>query len=105
MAVTLSEKDKVAHLLRRAGFGARPAELEAYLRLGNSGTLDVLLHPEQLPDQMAAVLRAIGGDYVDLDNLDSVKQWWLYRMVHTQRPLEEKITLFWHNHFATANYK
>ena len=47
----------------------------------------------------------IGGDYIDYNDMGSVSKWWIYRMLHTQRPLEEKMTLFWHNHFATANYK
>ena len=103
----MSERDdvKLAHLLRRAGFGARPDEWQAWRKLGVAGTTESLLHPERTPDNLEAVLQAIGGDYVDFENLDSLKNWWLYRMVHTKRPLEEKITLFWHNHFATANYK
>lgn len=105
MAQSSDERRKLAHLLRRAGFGARPDEWDDYARLGVAGTTERLLHPEAVPDQLAEILKNIGGDYVDFENLDSIKQWWLYRMVHTKRPLEEKMTLFWHNHFATANYK
>ncbi|MBV9865179.1 MAG: DUF1800 domain-containing protein [Abitibacteriaceae bacterium] len=105
MALPSPEKRKLAHLLRRAGFGVRPDEWEEYSRLGLAGTTQRLLHPETVPDNLEAILKSIGGDYVDFENLDSIKQWWLYRMVHTKRPLEEKMTLFWHNHFATANYK
>ncbi|MEO7719440.1 MAG: DUF1800 domain-containing protein, partial [Capsulimonas sp.] len=105
MALSQIETAKMGHLLRRAGFGARPEEWETYARLGVAGTTDALLHPERAPDRLAALLKEIDGDFVDFHNMDSVKMWWLYRIAHTQRPLEEKMTLFWHNHFATANYK
>lgn len=105
MALPSDEKRKLAHLLRRAGFGVRPDEWDEYMRLGLAATTQRLLHPETVPDQLDEIFKSIGGDYVDFDNLDSIKQWWLFRMAHTKRPLEEKMTLFWHNHFATANYK
>ncbi|MBV9848226.1 MAG: DUF1800 domain-containing protein [Armatimonadetes bacterium] len=100
-----AETGRLAHLLRRAGFGSRPDEWTAYAKLGVAGTTDRLLHPETVPDHLAEVMHDIGGDYIDFNSLDSLSKWWLYRMLHTQRPLEEKMTLFWHGHFATANYK
>jgi len=105
MALPSAENARLAHLLRRAGFGARPAEWAAYTRLGLAGSTQQLLHPEDQPDHLKELLGEIYGDFVDFDDINSVRQWWLYRMIHTQRPLEEKMTLFWHNHFATAYYK
>lgn len=105
MAYSPEDQAKLAHLLRRAGFGTRPKERAEFEKRGLTATTDYLLHPEREPDHLASLLEEIGGDYVDLDDLGSIRQWWLYRMVHTRRPLEEKMTLFWHNHFATANYK
>lgn len=105
MALSREDARKLAHLMRRAGFGTRPKEWDDYAKLGVAGTTEILLHPERVPDHLKDVLEAIGGDYVDFDNRDSTRNWWLYRMVHTRRPLEEKMTLFWHNHFATADYK
>ncbi len=102
---SMADTRNLAHLLRRAGFGARPAEWTAYAKLGLAGTTAQLLHPETVADPFPALLSNIQGDYVDFDSLDSIKKWWLYRMSHTPRPLEEKMTLFWHGHFATANYK
>ena len=75
--------------MRLAGFGTRPKEWDDYAKLGVAGTTEVLLHPERVPDHLKDVLDAIGGDYVDFDNRDSTRNWWLYRMVHTRRPLEE----------------
>jgi len=105
MTLNPTDTRKLGHLLRRAGFGARPAEWTEYARLGVAGTTDHLLHPETSPDHMNDVLQDIQGDYVDFDDMGSVKKWWTYRMSHTPRPLEEKMVLFWHGHFATANYK
>lgn len=105
MTHSFTDTRNLAHLLRRAGFGARPAEWTAYSNLGLAGTTHLLLHPEAVADPFPALLSEVQGDYVDFDSLDSIKKWWLYRMSHTPRPLEEKMTLFWHGHFATANYK
>jgi hypothetical protein len=105
MTLSTMETRKLAHLLRRAGFGARPDEWTAYAKLGVAGTTYQLLHPDTVPDPFPTILQDIQGDYVDFDSLDSIKKWWMYRMSHTPRPLEEKMTLFWHGHFATANYK
>ena len=105
MTLNPNETRKLGHLLRRAGFGARPAEWTQYAKLGVAETTNSLLHPEQFPDHMSEVLQDIQGDYVDFDDMGSVKKWWTYRMSHTPRPLEEKMVLFWHGHFATANYK
>jgi uncharacterized protein (DUF1800 family) len=105
MMLSPMDRPKMAHLLRRAGFGARPDEWASYTALGIAGTTERLLHPETVPDHLAEVMQDIGGDYIDFTDLTSITKWWLYRMLHTQRPLEEKMTLFWHGHFATANYK
>lgn len=96
---------QIAHLLRRAGFGASPREWDAFLKLGVAGTTEYLLHPERVEDSMSALQNEVGGDLVDFEEISSIRNWWVYRMTHTKRPLEEKMTLFWHNHFATANYK
>lgn len=105
MAFPNDSNAKLAHLLRRAGFGARPSEWANYQKMGLESATQNLLHPEKTPDHLKALLEEIGGDYVDYNDANSLRQWWLYRMVHTRRPLEEKMTLFWHHHFATAIYK
>ena len=99
---------KIPHLLRRAGFGASPAELASFEALGVNGAASQLLNYEQidnsnLPDQpnitMEFARKPSARETVNL------VWWWIDRMVNTQRPLEEKMTLFWHNHLATAIYK
>jgi uncharacterized protein (DUF1800 family) len=99
-------RSQVAHLLRRAGFGATETELDQYTQLGFDGALDRLLNPEQVDDSATDQLLApLTGDLGDPKKIESAKFWWFNRMLYTQRPLQEKMTLFWHNHFATANSK
>src|SRR5581483_5801044 len=96
---------KVGHLLRRAGFGATPDEITAYAEKGLPATINELVNYEQKPNPVDQTLEVAEGGLLDLSNLEDIQTAWLYRMVHTSRPLEEKMTLFWHGHFATAQYK
>ena len=105
MALSLSERSQLAHLLRRAGFGSRPDEWLEYSELGVAAATQRLLHPETVPDNLEVLLQTIGENFIDFDTLDGVRNWWIFRMAQSRRPLEEKMTLFWNNHFATANYK
>jgi uncharacterized protein (DUF1800 family) len=104
-----SERARVAHLLRRAGFGASEAELDEYTALGFAGALERLLNPEQVDDSATdAQLASLALDTADPEarkKIEAAKFWWFNRMLLTRRPLQEKMTLFWHTHFATANFK
>ena len=88
----------MAHLLQRAGFGATRSELEAYAAKGYESVVDDLLHPERFRQVDVDLLER----YYGWDMLSGTAPQWLYRMVNTQRPLEEKIALFWHHVFATG---
>src|SRR5579871_782937 len=105
MAHVLDEPSRVSLLLRRAGFAAAPADLQRYRQLGWEATLQELLHPETVHEDLDQLLTRLQGNLLDQQNIEDVQTWWLYRMVQTQRPLLEKLTLFWHGHFAVANYK
>jgi uncharacterized protein (DUF1800 family) len=99
-------RSQVAHLLRRAGFGATEAELDLYTPLGFAGAVDRLLNPEQVDDSSTdQLLQPLAAKLGDRKQIEAAKFWWVNRMLYTQRPLQEKMTLFWHNHFATANSK
>ena len=104
-----STRSQVAHLLRRAGFGYTEAELNQYTALGFAGAVDQLLHPEQVDDSAAdALVPGVATDPTDAQSrrqIEPAKFAWLNRMLYTQRPLQEKVALFWHGHFATANSK
>jgi hypothetical protein len=93
------ERSRLAHLFRRAGFGASPAELDVAVSRGYDATLENLLGPSDDHDAADDVLGQID---LDLTKLEDAQRWWLVRMRYTSRPLIEKMTLFWHGHFATA---
>lgn len=90
----LASSMQTGHLLRHAGFGASSDDLALYRGLGFNGAVDQLLNYQQVPDDdMEHRLNALN---LNLNRpLDQVR-WWLLRMAWTQRPLLEKMTLFWH---------
>ena len=96
----------MAHLMRRAGFGAGRDELEARVAKGYDATVEELLHPEtQPPVDPYTLLRyqpsaLLPGGVPPMGNVN-----YMYYLVTTQRPLEEKMALFWHHVFATGNSK
>jgi len=97
----------MAHLMRRAGFGANRDELERYAAKGYEATVEELLHPENAPpalDDEDLLGRYHAGIY-SLMLLPSAQTYYVHRMVHTTRPLEEKLGLFWHGIFATGYTK
>ena len=90
----ISSSQLAGHLLRRAGFGATPDELTSYTSLGFAGAVDRLLNYQQVADDnMENRLKALN---LNLSNPADQQRWWLLRMAWTQRPLLEKMTLFWH---------
>ena len=96
------ELSLMAHLLRRAGFGATFDELEESLSQGYEATVERLLHPEDAPEWDDALFRRYHVDQNSVMLIESAQSYWLYRMINSPRPLEEKIALFWHGLFATA---
>jgi uncharacterized protein (DUF1800 family) len=102
--------DEAAHLLRRMGFGGPPEEIDALAGRGREGAVDYLIAYQQVNNQFMEDQLARGFDFSDPANfsrfnLSDMQRWWFTRMIYTQRPFEEKMTLFWHNHFATAASK
>jgi uncharacterized protein (DUF1800 family) len=95
----------VRRLFWRAGFGATPAEARRWARRGRAATID---HVVDGP-RGGARLRGPAPRDEDGRSLDPENEWghdvlwWLDRMVRTTYPLQEKMTLFWHDHFATAD--
>ena len=103
---------QIEHLLRRAGFGMSAEDFRIYDDMSVSTAVDRLINYESLPDDVDAnignsafaLVTGVGGFFPN-SNIEHARQRWLFRMVHSQRPLQEKMTLFWHNHFATAYSK
>ena len=89
------------HLIRRGAFGASRADLLESERLGPEATLDLLLRGRRQAEDLRETLTDVGRVAAD-HGADPLRGWWLYAMLHSLHPLREKLTLFWHNHFATS---
>ena len=121
---------QAAHLLNRAGFGGTPGEIAALQALGIEKAVDRLLvggedddlfpppeitQPAELAEQMRTARAAAtemerrelqkSHRYEQGRQIRAVRAWWLNRMRYTPFPLREKMTLFWHGHFATGFQK
>ena len=96
---------KVAHLHRRAGFGATRAELLRDLQAGPARSVDNLFHPPQLPTDAQEAIDSLRQTARTSSNIELLKVCWLNRILHGPDALREKLTLFWHGHFATSNKK
>jgi uncharacterized protein (DUF1800 family) len=95
----------MAHLMRRAGFGATYEELERRAAKGYEATVEELLNPESQPDLEMDVLQRHFIEWRDMNALEVNQAYWTYRMINTQRPLQEKVALFWHGILCTGNSK
>jgi uncharacterized protein (DUF1800 family) len=121
-------RSDLAHLFRRAGFGATPAELDAAVSAGYEATVESLLSGLSGPDpagdalavpdltippvpvtkatDAAAHQQAVRArQQAENQQYLNLQRWWLNRMIATSTPLREKLTLLWHGHFATAFLK
>ncbi|HEY4023123.1 MAG TPA: DUF1800 family protein, partial [Pseudonocardiaceae bacterium] len=115
--VVLSNRAAVRRLLDRFGFGPGPGDVDAGVTRGFAATAAALLNPSPdttpEPNLGAEPARAAKGDTAAKKALaQQVRQqevtltsWWLDRMVATGAPLTERMTWFWHGHFATSEQK
>lgn len=120
--------EMAAHLLNRAGFGGNPAEIQKLADLGPDEAVSYLLDYEKIPDNTANPEWATpdGEDLVKFrqavqaappdqkrqlqqarqklegQRMMELRGWWMQRMAKGPRPLQEKMALFWHGHFATS---
>ncbi len=95
-----------AHLLRRSGLGASPVEIEAALDRGLEATVDSLFAEAQDEEaEFQRTFQAIRNGFANFADPGQLQAWWVQRMVKTRVPLREKLTLFWHGHFATSYNK
>jgi uncharacterized protein (DUF1800 family) len=115
-AQTSWSRDDAAHLLRRAGFGGTPSQIDRTYSLGRESAVDYLLTGKVPAGAVAPFdpvnLPEFAQDDLNVDyrlqgpmlqyRLQSLRVWWLDRMVRTDRPLEEKMTLFWHGLFCSG---
>jgi len=111
-------KTTAAHLLNRAGFGALPEEIQQAADRGMAKTVDYLVDfeniptafpPPSLPDnpESPSALRKLNTEELqallraNVAAIEDIRGWWIQRMLTSPRPLEEKLTLFWHGHFTS----
>ena len=95
----------LAHLMRRAGVGATQDELATLAGRAYEEVVEDLLHPERFAEVSDDFLYRYYPQMTAPDTTGASAGRWVYRMVNTQRPLEEKMALFWHHVFATAWFK
>ena len=105
-------RQRVVHLHRRAGFAATWPEIERDLADGPQQAVERVLAGTSRqtpagapPADFESMARTIGDAAVASGNPNRLKAWWLYRMLFSPDPLGERLTLMWHNHFATSNRK
>jgi uncharacterized protein (DUF1800 family) len=119
-----------AHLLNRAGFGGTPTEIQKLVSLGHENAVSYLVDFERIPDPTAdpdwahpdpgrAERRRAARNappeerqklqkeerQIENQRILELRGWWLKRMAKGPRPFQEKMTLFWHGHFATSYEK
>jgi uncharacterized protein (DUF1800 family) len=105
MEATSTDVKLMAHLLRRAGFGATKEQLDQYISSGYEETVDLLVDNEDSSRIDDALVRRYFPDQSVTHDTSGAGSYWLYRLVSTDSPLREKIALFWHNVFATGYTK
>jgi uncharacterized protein (DUF1800 family) len=104
------DRRRASHLYRRAGFGATAAELDLAVSAGRHASVARLVDFEDIPTtELDKLLASPDFDFSSeadddhpYDQFLALRRWWFLRLIYTPRPLEEKITLFWHGHFATS---
>lgn len=100
---------RAKHLHRRASLGATWSELQRDLDDGHENSISRLLagnsRIDGLRDDFDEISTIIGDAAAGSNDPNRLKAWWLFRMLFTPDPLREKLTLLWHNHFATSNLK
>ena len=95
---------KAGHLHRRAAFGATWQQLQQTVADGPEKAIDALLHGGSGQSEFSAQMADMAASLAP-NNEQELRAWWLFRILQTPHPLEERLTLFWHNHFATSNAK
>lgn len=94
-----------AHLYRRAGFATSREQLEVAAAGSPSETVDLLMAVDQEPESFRQGISDLVQATLGTGNVRQLSAQWAYRILNTPVPLLEKMTLFWHGHFATSAAK
>ena len=92
----------IAHLMRRAGFGATRVELEGYATNGYEATVEELLATDEKQKMGDDLIRRFHPELSGMMGPWGAGENWMYRMITTSAPLQERMTFFWHNVLATG---
>ncbi|KAA0236156.1 MAG: DUF1800 domain-containing protein [Armatimonadetes bacterium] len=103
----MNETQRIAHLLRRFGLGASQAEMKRYSALGLHKTIDALLQydPKKAPEVSPFEFVFVNNQNMVDFNPARLSAWWGLQFVLTDQPLQERLALFWHDHFAVSASK
>lgn len=104
----MQSQERVRHLLRRFGLGAGPKEVRELEGLGLDGAIERVLDygPREDPYKVSPWEFTTNTQDERINaNARNFADWWALRLCTTVRPLEEKLTLFWHDHFAVSDAK
>ena len=94
----------VRRLLWRAGFGATPREVRHWTKAGRERAIRHVVHGPRGRVRLVGPRPMVNGQPIDpINEYGHDVLWWLDRMVRSNWPLQEKLTLFWHDHFATTD--
>ncbi len=96
------DRVRMGHLLRRAGFGASQSEMDRFMEMGLPATIDYLIEYQDVDN--SALEQRLEGLALDIERINALQRWWLIRMIYTQRPLQEKMVLFWHG-ILTSSFR
>jgi len=95
----------MAHLLRRAGFGASRDEIEAKAAQGYDNVVQELLHPEAMNPMADDLMMRYNPSYYEPGAIEVNTQMWVYKMINSPSQLQEKVALFWHMIFCAGHSK
>lgn len=99
------EYQQMAHLLRRTGFGADHETIQQYVQDGLHAAVERLVNFNSANDLIDDVQDSLQYDIGSKRDISALQLWWLDRMLHSPNPLQEKMVLFWHGHFVSAQQK
>jgi uncharacterized protein (DUF1800 family) len=99
------DRAAAAHLLRRAQFGVSSAEINQAVSEGLEATVARLLSARAESPDFEEAEQSLRNTAYAASSIAGLKAWWLYRLLYSANPLREKLTLLWHNHFATSYAK
>jgi uncharacterized protein (DUF1800 family) len=89
-----------AHLLRRAGFGGTPAEIDSLFAHGHQAAVSYLVDYDAI--DTSAYEASLAAKNYNLLKIVGLQQWFMDRMAFSPRPLEEKMTYFWNLHWTSG---